>query len=158
MRKVSLGLLIVITLILEVGLFSRIEVWGVRPDATLIILVYLALSLGQVSGALFGFLVGLAQLAILSTSFVSAPLAGTLVGFLVGKYATKVMHESYPVQFIIILLSVIIFDFINFAWSIPGQLPVAVLRFSIAGGVYTAAVGVGLVIFIERILGLRLVT
>lgn len=158
MRKSSLWLLILLALVLQASLFSKIEVWGVRPDSVLIVLVYVALGLGPITGALLGFLMGLAQLSILSTSMVSAPLAATIVGFVVGKYGTKVMYESYLVQFVIIVTGVLLFDAINFAYSSPTQLPVAILRFSIAGGLYTAAVGVVLVVVIERIMGLRLVT
>jgi rod shape-determining protein MreD len=158
MLKSSLWLLILVTLILEVSVFSRFEIWGVRPDAILIVLVYVALGLGPIAGALLGFLMGLAQLSILTTSMASVPLAATIVGFVVGKYGTKVMYESYLVQFLIIVTGVLMFDTINFACSSPARLPVAILRFSIAGGLYTAALGVLLVIVIERIVGLRLVT
>ena len=158
MRKFSLLLLILITLLLQVSLFGRIEVLGVRPDSALIILVYIALALGPIAGSFFGFLIGLGQVAILSTSMASAPLAATIVGFLVGKYGTKVMYESYLVQFLIMVIGVIIFDAINFAFYNPAELPVTILRFSIAAGLYTAALGIVLVIVIERIVGLRLVT
>jgi len=157
MRKVSLWLLVLITLLLQVTLFTRIEVAGIGPDPVLIVLVLVALALGPVVGALFGFLIGLAQLAILSTSMVSAPLAATLVGYLVGKYGTKIMYESYLVQFLIIILGVLAYDIINFTISSPGQLGLVLVRFSMGSALYTAAVGVVLVVFIEKIVGLRLI-
>jgi rod shape-determining protein MreD len=157
MRKFSLWLLILITLLLQVTLFSRIEVAGIGPDPVLIVLVIVALALGPVVGMLFGFLIGLSQLAILSTSMVSAPLAATVVGYLVGKYGTKIMYESYLVQFLILILGVLIFDVINFGISSPGQLGMVLVRFSLGSALYTAAVGVVLVVFMERIVGLRLI-
>jgi rod shape-determining protein MreD len=157
MRKVSLWLLVLITLLLQVTLFTRIEVAGIGPDPVLIVLVLVALALGPVVGALFGFMIGLAQLAILSTSMVSAPLAATLVGYLVGKYGTKIMYESYLVQFLILILGVLVYDIINFTISSPGQLGLILVRFSMGSAFYTAAVGVVLVVFIERIVGLRLI-
>jgi len=157
MRKFSLWLLILITLLLQVTLFSRIEVGGIGPDPVLIVLVLVALALGPVVGMLFGFLIGLSQLAILSTSMVSAPLAGTVVGYMVGKYGTKIMYESYLVQFLILVLGVLAYDIISFIVSSPGQMGLILVRFSVGSALYTAAVGVVLVVFIERIVGVRLI-
>ncbi|MGD8628565.1 MAG: rod shape-determining protein MreD [bacterium] len=157
MRKVSLWLVVLITLLLQVTLFTRIEVGGIGPDPVLIVLVLVALALGPVVGALLGFLIGLAQLAILSTSMVSAPLAATLVGYLVGKYGTKIMYESYLVQFLILFLGVLAYDIVNFTISSPGQLGLVLVRFSLGSALYTAAVGVVLVVFIEKVVGLRLI-
>jgi rod shape-determining protein MreD len=157
MRKSTLWLLVLLALILQVTVFTKIEIWAVRPDASIIVLVYLALGLGALAGTLFGFLLGLAQLSILSISMASAPLAATLVGFLVGKYGTKVMYESYLVQLLIIFLAVMIFDAVNFAWSSPGQLLGTLVRYSVPGAAYTAVVGVLLALVVQRIMGLRLV-
>jgi rod shape-determining protein MreD len=156
MRKSALWLLVLLTLVLKLTLFNRIEIWGIRPDSTVIVLVYVALGLGPMAGALFGFLVGLAEFSILSASMSSMPLAGTVVGFLVGRYGTKIMHESYPVQMLIIFAAVVVMDVINFGWYDPGALPVVVARYSMLGGVYTALVGVIMVFIVRRIYGLRL--
>jgi rod shape-determining protein MreD len=158
MRRLSLWLLVVLVLVFQVTLFRKIDVWGMRPDASVIILVYMGLGLGSVAGALFGFLLGLANLSILSTSMASLPLAGTVVGFVVGKYATKVMYESYLVQLVIIFSSVLVFDMINVAWADPSGLPLSLLRFSLGSALYTSVAGVILAIVIERIIGLRLVS
>jgi len=156
MRKRSLWVLALLTIILKLTLFTRIEIWGIRPDATVIVLVYVALGLGPVVGALLGFLMGLAEFSILSTSMASMPLAGAVAGFLVGRYGTKVMHESYPVQILITFLAVLIMDVINFAWYDPAALSVILLRYTLLGGLYTAVVGVVMVFIVERIAGLRL--
>jgi hypothetical protein len=105
---------------------------------------------------LFGFLVGLAEFSILSTSMPSMPLAGTIVGFLVGRYGTKIMHETYPVQIMITFLAVVVMDVVNFAWYDPGALSIIFARYTLLGGLYTAIVGVVMVFVVERIAGLRL--
>jgi rod shape-determining protein MreD len=158
MRRSSLWLFVVLVLILELALFRRIKVWGVAPDSITLVIVYVALGLGAVAGSLFAFLVGLAELSILSTSMTSMPLAATIVGFLVGKYATKVMYESYLVQVVIVFFSVLVLDLVNFAWMNPGGLVANLLRFSLGAAVYTALVGVAIAAVVERIVGLRLVT
>lgn len=158
MRRSSLWLLILLALILQTTLFTKIGIWGVKPDSSLILIVYVALGLGSLAGSVFGFLLGLAHLSILSASVASVPLAGTVVGFLVGKYGTKIMYESYIVQLLIIFVSVLVFDVINLAWADPWTIARNVVRFSIGSAVYTSVVGVVLVIVIERIIGLRLVS
>jgi rod shape-determining protein MreD len=156
MRKSSLLLLAVLTLLLKLTLFTKIGIWGIRPDSTVIVLVYVALALGPLAGALFGFLIGLAEYGILSTSMASMPLAGALTGFLVGRYGSKIVHESLLVQMLIIFVSVVFMDVINFAWYDPAGIPFALARYSLLGGAYTACVGVVLVFVVHRITDLRL--
>jgi rod shape-determining protein MreD len=158
MRRSSLWLFVLLVLILDLTLFRKIEIWRIRPDSTALIIVYVALALGSAAGCLFAFLIGLAKLAILSTSLASMPLAATVVRFLVGKYATKIMYESYFVQLVIVFTGVVILDVINFAWASPGGFAATVLRFSLGTAAYTAVVGVGIVALLERVMGLRLVT
>jgi rod shape-determining protein MreD len=158
MRRFSLWLLVLLVLVFQVTLFRKMELWGVRPDSTVIVLVYMGLGLGSLAGSLFGFLLGVANLSILSTSMASLPLAATVVGFAVGKYATKIMYESYLVQALIIFISVLVFDIINFAWAGASGLVWNLLRFSLGSALYTSLVGVTLVIMIERIIGLRMVS
>jgi rod shape-determining protein MreD len=157
MRRSFLWLFMFIALILQVTVFAKLEVFGARPDAVLIALVYIALAFGAVVGSVMGFLIGLAEFAIMSTTMASLPLAGTVVGFLVGRYGTKIMYENYLVRGLIILVSVVVFDSINLAWSAPAGFAANLLRWSLPGALYTAVVGVLLVVIFEKIVGLRLV-
>jgi rod shape-determining protein MreD len=148
-------LLIVLTLILDLTVFDSIEFWGLRPDPTPIMIVYVALGMGPMIGALFGFMVGLAEFAILMASVASMPLAGTVVGFLAGRYGTKIMHENYLVQVLIIILAVVVMDSVNLTFSDPGRLLITLVRSSLLGGAYTAIVGVTLALMADRIVALR---
>jgi rod shape-determining protein MreD len=157
MRRTFLWLFLFVALVLDVTVLSKAEILGARADAVLIALVYISLTFGAVVGSITGFMVGLAQFAIISTTVASLPLAGTVVGFLVGRYGTKIMYESYLVQVLIIFVSVVVFDTINLLWSVPAEFLTDLLRWSLPGALYTALAGVGLVIVFERIFGLRLV-
>jgi rod shape-determining protein MreD len=156
MRKSSLWLLALLAIVLKLTLFNRIEIWGIRPDSTVIILVYVALSLGPLAGALFGFLVGLAEFGILSTAMPSMPLAGALVGFAVGRYGGKTMHDSALVQMFVIFVAVVMLDVVNFAWYDPGRLLFILTRYTLLGGIYTALAGIIMVFIVRRIMGVRL--
>jgi rod shape-determining protein MreD len=157
MRKFSLWILVLVLLILQVTLFRKIEIWGVRPDAIIVLLVYVALAFGPVVGAVFGFFLCLAEYSVLSSALASLPLAGTLVGYLVGRYGPKIMYESYLVQLVIIFVSVIIFDVINFIWLNSPEVWVGFFRYTIPGAAYTALAGVIVVAVAERLGGLRII-
>jgi rod shape-determining protein MreD len=156
MRRLSLWLLVFLALVLQVTVFGRLEVWNVRPDAEIIILVYVALGYGPVVGSLFGFMIGLVQLAVLTTGMASAPLAATVVGFAIGRYGTKIMYESLLVQMLLVFISVLAYDAIGFVWMDAGSAGWHLVRYSVPAGVYTALVGGVLVLIVERIAGLRL--
>jgi rod shape-determining protein MreD len=157
MRRSILGVLVFAALVLQTTILAKIEILGVRPDAVIIVVVYMSLAYGGVVGALLGFAVGLAQFAIMATSLASLPLAGTVIGFLVGRYGTKIMYESYLVQFLILLASGVIFDAINLLWLVPEEFLWNMVRWSLPAAAYTAIVGVALVVLLERAMGLRLI-
>lgn len=157
MRKFSLWLLVLALLILQITLFRKIEVWGVRPDAVIVLLVYIALAFGPVVGAIFGFFICLAEYSVLASTIASLPLAGTLIGYLVGRYGTKIMYESYLVQLVIIFVSVLLFDIINFIWLGSAEFYMGFFRYSIPGAAYTALAGVIVVAVLERIGGVNII-
>jgi rod shape-determining protein MreD len=158
MRRTLLWVLVFVALVLQVTAVAKIEILGTRPDTVLVVLVYVALAFGAVVGCLVGFAVGLAELAIMSNAVASLPLAGTVVGFVVGKYATKIMYESVIVQILIIFASVVIFDVINMLYLAPGEFAGNFLRWSLPGAAYTALLGAGLVFLLERVFSVRLLT
>lgn len=157
MRRSILSVVVLAALVLQAAVLGKIEILGVRPDAVMIIVVYMSLAYGAVVGAILGFGIGLAEFAIMATGVASLPLAGTVVGFLVGRYGTKIMYESYLVQLLILFAAVVIFDVINLVWLAPDQLAWNLARWSLPAAAYTAIVGVALVVLLERALGLRLV-
>lgn len=157
MRRFSLWFLVFVLLFLQVTLFRKIGVWGVRPDSIIVVIVYVALAFGPVPGSVFGFFVCLAEYSILSSALASLPLAGTLIGYLVGRYGTKIMYESYLVQLVIIFASVVVFDIINYIWLGSTEFLPALFRYTIPGALYTALAGVVVVALVERIGGLRII-
>ncbi len=157
MRKFSFWVLVFVLLVFQVTLFRKIEVWGVRPDAVIVLIVYVALAHGSLAGAVFGFFVCLAEYSIHSSGLASLPLAGVLVGYVVGKYGSKIMYESYLVQAVIVFASVVLFDTVNFVWLGSAGYWSGFFGHTIAAGVYTAFAGVLVVAVMERMGGLRIV-
>ncbi len=144
MRRSPFLLFILVVLALDLLLFSKIVIFGLSPDATVIIVVYAALRFGCITGMFIGFVVGVGQVAMMTTASGALPLASTLVGYLVGKFGTKVAYESALVQVVIIFLSVLILDSINLVWLEPKHFVFDMLRFSLGTAAYTAVVGAAL--------------
>jgi rod shape-determining protein MreD len=157
MRRSPLWILALVVLLLQITVSGKAEILGVRPDGVMVVLVYLALAFGAPVGSLVGFGLGLAQFAIMTSSMASLPLAGTVVGFLVGRYGTKIMYESYLAQLLIILGACLVFDTVNLVWTAPADLAGNLVRWSLPAAAYTSVVGVALVVVVERVLGVRLI-
>jgi rod shape-determining protein MreD len=94
-RLISVGkaiLLLVVAIALQTLLISRISVLGVSADLFLVFTVVVAISLGSMEGAIFGFFAGVvADVAFLQPLGVRAlvyVLAGYLVGMVVSRFGS----------------------------------------------------------------------
>ncbi|MCX6385416.1 MAG: rod shape-determining protein MreD [Solirubrobacterales bacterium] len=86
MLLVRLGLLALLSVIIETAAISEISVFGTSADITPLVVVAVALLLGAVPGALMGFVMGLlVDTMLLQTMGVSA-LVLTAIGYTVGRY------------------------------------------------------------------------
>ena len=74
-----------------------------------------------------------------------------------GRYGTKIMYESYLVQLVIIVVSVIVFDLISYVWLGSADLWVGFFRYTLPGALYTGLAGVIVVALVERIGGMRII-
>jgi len=153
MRKSSILAFVLLLLVLDLMVFDRIMILGMKPDATVIVIVYVALRFGCVVGMFLGFLIGVAQVSIMTTASAALPLASTIVGYLAGRFGTKVAFESTIVQAVIIIISVLILDAINFIWLEPEHFLFDLARFSVGSAIYTSIVGVGVASLVSRFLG-----
>jgi rod shape-determining protein MreD len=69
----------------QVYLAQMMQVWDIRPDFVLILLVFVSARYGRISGILFGFTAGLLQDAMGSLSVLGAnALAKSVVGYTLG--------------------------------------------------------------------------
>ena len=82
----SLRTLLVVfsALVLQVALFSDLEIAGVSPDVMLVVAVAAGLTGGPDRGAALGFVAGLAMDLVLTTPFGLSALAYGLTGYVVG--------------------------------------------------------------------------
>jgi len=88
-RMARLASLIVATVLVQTIVFPNLRFFGVVPDVGLVVAVAVAYTEGAESGALFGFVTGLAVDLFLNTPFGLSALAFAITAFAVG-----VFHEA----------------------------------------------------------------
>jgi rod shape-determining protein MreD len=82
------------TVYLQHGFGPHVAPWGITPDLTLILIVYLGLIWGGFRGAVAGFFLGFAS-DVLSWGVIGVgALAGTVAGGLVGAYRGNIYERS----------------------------------------------------------------
>ncbi|NLV54431.1 MAG: rod shape-determining protein MreD [Acidimicrobiales bacterium] len=88
------ALVLFVTIWLQVVLFSRIEVWGAKPNVVLLFVVVAALESDAERGALLGFVAGLSFDLLLDTPVGLSALSMVLVGWTVGGFKDSIMRTS----------------------------------------------------------------
>jgi len=94
-RSVRIALLIVVIVVLQTTLFSRLRIAGVAPELGLLIAVAIAYREGPVVGAVVGFVTGLAMDCFLATPFGLSALAFALTGYTVGVAQGGILRSSH---------------------------------------------------------------
>lgn len=95
--------------VLQVTVFSTVDILGGTPDALLVVLVALALLRGPLVGALCGFLAGLVQdVATLQTLGVTSLLL-VLVGYWIGRYGESAGRDRRPGPFLAVVAATVLY-------------------------------------------------
>jgi rod shape-determining protein MreD len=143
-------------LVLQSTIVPLISIVGVIPDLILILLVYFTLRLGQIHGAILGFVYGFLLDMITGNIFGSAMIAKTISGFVAGYFYNENKLDIYfksVVFSLIVLLSATIDSFIFSFFSSVELEKSILLRFLQQGmfpGIYTAVISLVLVMFHPR--------
>lgn len=95
LRRVRLGAVLVLCVLAQTAVFSRLRIDDVGPDIGLVATVGLAYREGPVAGALFGFASGLAIDLFLQTPLGLSALAYALTGYLVGVVQSGILRTSW---------------------------------------------------------------
>ena len=89
-----LAVVVLVTLVLQVCLFSRFSYEGARPDVMILLAVVAGYRLGPERGAIVGFASGLAFDIVLTTPLGLSALVYTLVGYGVGVTTSGMVRTS----------------------------------------------------------------
>lgn len=88
------ALVLFVTVWLQVALFSRVEMWGARPNIVLLFVIVAALESDAERGALLGFVAGLGFDLLLDTPVGLSALSMVFVGWTVGGFKDSIMRTS----------------------------------------------------------------
>ncbi len=89
-----IGLIVVVTLVLQVTLFARFSYEGARPDLMILLAVMAGYRLGPERGAIVGFAAGVSFDIVLSTPLGLSALVYTIVGYSVGVTTSGMVRTS----------------------------------------------------------------
>lgn len=107
---------IVFLLILQIGLFSSLKLFGVKPDLLLIFVVLEGLYRGTVRGAQVGLLAGFMQ-GIISGRFLGMfALAKAISGYFAGLLTMKFFRESIYIPLLAVWTATIVHELV--VWAI----------------------------------------
>lgn len=108
MRYIILGLFLIIILCLQVGFFSHLGVFSVRPDLLLIVVILWALKGGGKEGFVVGAIAGLLQ-DILSGPIYLHTFTKAILGLILGNMKESIAHTGafsvVPIVFVSSILT-----------------------------------------------------
>jgi rod shape-determining protein MreD len=93
-RRIRLALVIVVCVVLQTTLFTHLQVDGVAPDLGLVAVLAVAWENGPDSGAIYGFIMGLAVDLFLTTPLGLSALSFAITGYAVGVFQAGVVRTS----------------------------------------------------------------
>lgn len=94
-RIASIALVLVAAL-LQVSIVYRIELGDATPDLLILVVASIALLTGSASGALHGFVAGVAIALFAALPLGPDALIGTLVGYAVGRVGEVLVTDEHP--------------------------------------------------------------
>jgi rod shape-determining protein MreD len=151
-RIARLVVLAFVAVILDAALAPEIAIAGARPDFLVMVVVYASLIVGGRTATVAGFAVGLAADAEIPEYLGLHALALSLTAFAMSGLWTRLVRSNVFVQMLVLLAASLAHDAIYYLFYYRDHLDLFarfLLRFGLAGGLYTAALG-GVVYLVAR--------
>jgi rod shape-determining protein MreD len=143
-RRVRLGLVILVAVVLQTTLFTHLRIDGVAPDLGLVCVLAVAYECGPETGVVFGFLCGLAMDLFLTTPLGLSALSWAVTGYVVGVFQTQIVRTTPWLPLILGglggLFGGLVFLLVGGAVGEPGFLSTAGLRSVLIAAAYDALI------------------
>jgi len=111
LEPAKVGVIVFVASILQVTLFSSVEILGGTPDIVLLTLMAIALLRGSIYGASAGFVAGLiVDTANLATLGVTSLLL-TIVGYWIGRYGETTGRDRAHAPYVSVAVATILVQF-----------------------------------------------
>ncbi len=93
-RRIRLALVIVVCVVLQTTLFTHLRIDGIGPDIGLVAVLAVAYEDGADTGAIFGFLMGLAMDLFLTTPLGLSAMSFAITGYAVGVFQAGMVRTT----------------------------------------------------------------
>ena len=113
MRSIIIGLIILFNLIFQSTLFQWVQIYGVVPNTSLILVMSFAIHNGRSRGAAIGFLVGILQDIIFGHTIGLNALVFMVIGYLIGLMDQKISKDNLLIPFVLTALATVFYETIN---------------------------------------------
>lgn len=120
-RRLLFAVIILVTLLLQVGVAGEVSVGSVKPDILLTATICWALFEDPRQGALFGFWGGLLEDVFTTAVLGVGAFAKTLIGYFSGELKQRVVSKSVVWPMLIVFAGTLLHELIKFAsWTMVG--------------------------------------
>ena len=138
-------LLIVLALLVQSSLSGKLDIYGVRPDFALLVLIFLTYESSPVSAILYGFFIGFFQ-DVYSPEYLGYnTFTMSLMAFFLGIVKERLTVEDYSVKLFSTLIICLVHDGLYLSLYTKFDLSILVplfVRESLPGAVYTSVLAV----------------
>jgi rod shape-determining protein MreD len=93
-RRIRLGFVVLAAVVLQTTVFTHLRIDGVAPDIGLMAVLAVAYEEGADTGAVFGFVIGLAIDLFLTTPLGLSALSFALTGYAVGVFQSGLVRTT----------------------------------------------------------------
>jgi rod shape-determining protein MreD len=138
------GMLFILALVLfQTFIAEAVTIGGIKLDLSVVILVYVALSRGPISGLIFGFIIGLLADVFTPQALGWGALVKCLIGFSVGSFKDSLYLDSWYSKGGMIFFVLILNDLLYyvFAGGLNASLLETLVRYTLLSALYTSLVG-----------------
>ena len=152
--RIFSGILYVLALILyQTFISDSVSILGIKFDLSIVILVYIALSRGPVSGAIFGFILGLLADIFTPQTLGFGALVKCLIGFSVGSFKDSLYLDSLYSKGGMIFFVLIINDLLYYLLTrgLNTSTFETLINYSLLSAVYTSMVGILIFLIVRRV-------
>ncbi|MBN1291570.1 MAG: rod shape-determining protein MreD [Candidatus Latescibacteria bacterium] len=170
MKTIKNILLIALALLIQSSILGRFDIYGIRPDFGMMVLLYIANTSSSVESILYGFMIGFLQ-DVYSPEYLGFnALTMSIIGYLLGFVSERITTEKLPARIIVTLFACLLHDMLYLILYSHLDLTLLSNLFiltGLAGAVYTTVLSVllitlwewaengGLFVIVNELLGSR---
>ncbi|MBK34286.1 MAG: rod shape-determining protein MreD [Gemmatimonadetes bacterium] len=138
-------LLLIFALLVQTSWAHTLDIFGLRPDFTLLLVVYVGIVSGQVEATILGFVSGF-LLDVYNPAFMGVnALSNAVIGFAVGYSREGIVTDELRVLGLVVFIAGLIQNLIFFVFSSfsnLGAILPAFVRTGIGSALYSAVIGI----------------